>query len=68
MNQVNTGKYFDERLNQDKRGVFFNQASPICFKNCITLAEKDFTENEKNCVIDCYSKMIYAFENTQKMA
>jgi len=68
MNQEsNNGKYFDDKILNDLRGSFFVQASPICFKNCVNLNEKDLTSDEKVCIIDCYSKMLYAFENTQKI-
>lgn len=65
--ESNTGKYFDDKVLNDLRGSFFTQASPICFKNCVSLNEKDLTTEEKTCVIDCYSKMLYAFENAQKI-
>jgi len=65
--QSNTGKYFDDKVASDLRGSFFTQASPICFKNCLDLKEKELTTDEKTCLIDCYSKMLYAFENAQKI-
>ena len=61
------GKYFDDKVRNDIRGTFFTQASPICFNNCVKLTEKDLTAQEKTCIIDCYSKMFYAFENAQKI-
>jgi len=65
--ESNSGKYFDDKVLNDLRGTFFTQASPICFKNCVSLSEKDLTSDEKSCIIDCYSKMLYAFENAQKI-
>ncbi len=65
--ESNVGQYFDDKVLHDVRGSFFVEASPICFKNCITLAEKDLTNNEKNCIVDCYAKMFYAFENSQNI-
>lgn len=62
-----TRKYFDDKTANDLRGTFFTQASPICFKNCVNLVEKDLTTQEKNCIVDCYTKMLYAFENAQKI-
>lgn len=65
--ESNSGKYFDDRVINDVRGTFFAQASPICFTNCVQLKEIDLTAKEKTCIIDCYSKMFYAFENAQKI-
>ena len=65
--ESNTGKYFDDRVLNDLRGTFFTQASPICFKNCVGLNEKDLSAQERTCIVDCYAKMFYAFENSQKI-
>lgn len=62
-----TVKYLDDRVLNDIRGTFFTKAAPICFKNCVGLNERDLTTEEKTCVIDCYSKMFYAFENSYKI-
>ena len=66
-NDLNQGKYFDDKITNDLRGTFFLEASPLCFKTCVSLVEKDLSTQERSCLVDCYSKMLYAFENSQSI-
>jgi hypothetical protein len=56
-------KYFDDNVENDKRGKFLQDFSPKCFNSCVNkITVSDLNEAEKTCLLDCYSKMYYAYK------
>jgi hypothetical protein len=59
----NKKKYFDDNIEQDKRGRFLLEFTPKCFNTCVDkITEGALNENQKTCLLDCYSKMYYTYK------
>jgi hypothetical protein len=64
MEQLNIkNKAFDGIIENDKRGNFLIETSPICFKECVDkITEAELTDEKRDCLKNCYSKLKYAFD------
>jgi hypothetical protein len=55
--------YFDDIIENDKKGMFLMEFSSKCFNTCVNkIVEGPINETEKTCLADCYSKMYYSYK------
>jgi hypothetical protein len=58
-----TKLYFDDLIENDKRGKFLQDFSAKCFNTCVDkITDSNLSNNEKTCLLDCYSKMYYTYK------
>ena len=45
-------------------GTYISDSTSECFKLCVNdLNEKDLSETEKNCTVQCFAKFYYSYIN-----
>jgi hypothetical protein len=57
--------YFDDLVENDNKGTFLLTTSTKCFNQCVpNIVAGDLSAEEKNCFLDCYSKMYLTYSIT----
>jgi hypothetical protein len=60
--------YYDDMVENDNKGTFLLTASNKCFNQCVPkIVAGDLTADEKNCFLDCYTKMYTAYSMTSSL-
>jgi hypothetical protein len=60
--------YFDDLVENDNKGNFLLVSTTKCINKCIpNVVAGDLTGDEKNCFLDCYSKMYLTYSMTNNI-